>query len=448
MAFNSYLIRSTVVGALGGLLFGFDTAVIAGTTAQLTTVYGLSDKALGFTVAIALIGTVLGAMFSGVLGQRLGGRETLRIMALLYVISAVGCGLAWSWPALLVFRFIGGLGIGGSSVLGPVYIAEIAPAKWRGRLVGVFQLNIVVGILLAYFSNSVIFAHFAAQPANAANAWRWQLGIAALPALMFLVLLYTIPRSSRWLVTRNRIDEARKVLQMMGAPDSEAELREIQDSVHFESSTLHEALFQAKYMKPVVLAITLALFNQLSGINAILYYVNDIFKYAGFSAATAGRGAIYVGAVNLLFTIIGMSLIDKAGRKTLLVIGAAGMTFALSGVGVIFSTKAHYDLLVWMLMGFIAFFAMSQGAVIWVYLSEIFPNRVRAKGQSLGCLTHWLANALIAYSFPQVRTLGGGAYPFYFFAASMAAMFVVVALIFPETKGLTLEQLQHKLKIA
>jgi sugar porter (SP) family MFS transporter len=448
MALNGYLLRSTVVGALGGLLFGFDTAVIAGTTAQLSVVYSLSEKELGVTVAIALVGTVLGAMFSGVLGQRLGGRETLRIMALLYVVSALGCGFAMNWPMLLVFRFIGGLGIGGSSVLGPVYIAEIAPAKWRGRLVGVFQLNIVIGILLAYLSNTLIAAHFVAHPENAAEAWRWQLGIAALPAAMFLVLLYTIPRSSRWLVTRNRIDEARQVLQMMGTPNTEAELKEIQDSIHFEKSALHEALFQKKYMKPVVLAIVIALFNQLSGINAILYYVNDIFMKAGFSTVIAGRSAVYVGAVNLLFTLIGMSLIDKLGRKTLLLIGAIGMAFALAGVGVIFQTRAHQELLVWMLMSFIAFFAVSQGAVVWVYLSEIFPNRVRAKGQSLGSLTHWLANAVIAYSFPQVRGLGGGAWPFYFFAAMMLVQFVTVATIFPETKGLSLEELQRKMKIA
>jgi cytochrome b561 len=221
-----------------------------------------------------------------------------------------------NWPMLLAFRFLGGLGIGGSSVLGPVYIAEIAPAKWRGRLVGVFQLNIVIGILLAYLSNSLIAAHFVTNPEHIADQWRWQLGIASLPAVLFLVLLYTIPRSSRWLVTRDRIDEARQVLQLMGTPNTEAELQEIRDSIHFEKSALHEALFQPKYMKPVVLAIVIALFNQLSGINAILYYVNDIFLKAGLSSATAGRSAVYVGAVNLLFTLIGMSLIDKLGRKT------------------------------------------------------------------------------------------------------------------------------------
>lgn len=448
MALNTYLIRSTVVGALGGLLFGFDTAVISGTTHQLSQVYSLTPTTLGVTVGIALVGTILGAATSGVIGQRIGGRETLRIMALLYVLSAVGCAFAWSWPVLLIARFIGGIGIGGSSVLGPVYIAEIAPPKWRGRLVGMFQINIVVGILLAYFSNYAIGQYFSAHPVNAADAWRWQLGIAGIPAALFLVLLYTIPRSSRWLVTRNRIDEARKVLELIGTPDSEAELREIQESIHFEKSALHEPLFQVKYLVPIYLSVTLALFNQLSGINAILYYVNDIFAAAGFSRASGAMGAVLVGAVNLVFTLIAMAVIDKLGRKTLLLIGSVGMAGSLAVVGTIFKMHAHQGLLVWMLMGFIAMFAISQGAVIWVYISEIFPNRVRAKGQSLGCMAHWVMNAIISFSFPAIVAAMGDSIPFYFFAAMMALQFVMVLWLFPETKGLSLEQLQRKLKIA
>ncbi len=448
MALNSYMLRSTVVGALGGLLFGFDTAVIAGTTGQLTQIYHLDTYGLGWTVAIALLGTILGASTSGVIGQRLGGRETLRIMAVLYVISAVGCGFAWSWPSLLVFRFIGGIGIGGSSVLGPVYIAEIAPAKHRGVLVGVFQLNIVIGILLAYFSNALIQNHYAGLSPLVSPAWRWQLGVAAIPAAMFLILLYTIPRSSRWLVTRNRVDEAREVLRMMGTPNTEAELEEIRQSVHFEQSALHEALFQRKYLKPVILAIVIAMFNQLSGINAILYYVNDIFIKAGYSPATAGRSAVYIGGVNFLFTFVGMGLIDRMGRKTLLTIGAVGMAIALGAAGYINMTQTHLAMMVWMLMLFIASFAMSQGAVVWVYLSEIFPNRVRAKGQSLGSLTHWVMNALISFSFPTFAKYAHGAYAFYFFCACMAISVVTYITVFPETKGLTLEQLQRKMNIA
>src|SRR6201996_188228 len=229
MAMTSYILKSTIVGALGGLLFGFDTAVIAGTTQQLTVVYHLTPFTLGLTVFIGLAGTVIGAMTAGELGQQIGGREALRIMAILYTISALGCAFAWSWPALMVFRFIGGIGVGGSSVLGPVYIAELAPAKWRGRMVGLFQINVVVGILLAYLSNYLI------SLLNLGEVqWRWQLGVAGIPSFIFLLMLFRIPRSSRWLVTRNRTDEALAILKMMGSPDSEAELRDIIDSVHLE----------------------------------------------------------------------------------------------------------------------------------------------------------------------------------------------------------------------
>jgi len=236
MKMTRYLLRSTLVGALGGLLFGFDTAVIAGTTQQLTDVYNLTAFTLGITVFIGLVGTVIGAMSAGVLGQRIGGREALRIMAVLYTVSAVGCAFAWDWHSLLFFRLIGGLGIGGSSVLGPVYIAELAPAKWRGRMVGLFQINIVIGILLAYLSNYILsLMHLGGAQ------WRWQLGIAAFPSALFLALLYAIPRSSRWLVTQNRTDEALEVLNMMGSPDSDAELRDIVDSIHLEQSACSSA---------------------------------------------------------------------------------------------------------------------------------------------------------------------------------------------------------------
>ncbi len=438
---TSYLLKSSVVGALGGLLFGFDTAVIAGTTRQLTNVYHLTDFTLGITVFIGLFGTVLGALTSGALGQRIGGREALRIMAVLYVISAIGCAFAWNWDSLLVFRFIGGVGIGGSSVLGPVYIAELAPAAWRGRLVGLFQINIVVGILLAYLTN------FAFATMNlGVNTWRWQLGIAALPSAIFLVLLYTIPRSSRWLLTSGRTDEARQVLEMMGSPDSEAELREIQESIRFDAGTTSEPLFQRKLRLPLFLAISIGLFNQLSGINAILYYQNLIFEKAGYSAMSGYKQAAIVGFSNLLATFLGMSLIDKLGRKTLLMIGSVGTALCLSGVAAIFFTNTNQGLLLYLLIAYIAFFAVSQGAVIWVYIAEVFPTRVRSKGQSLGSGSHWVMNAIIALIFPLLAKSSGGI-PFAFFAAMMALQFFVVLFIYPETKGLTLEQLQHKLKL-
>src|SRR5271154_2365272 len=438
---NRYLIKGTAVGALGGLLFGFDTAVIAGATYQLTQVFELSAEQLGITVAIALVGTVIGAMSAGAIGQKFGGRDTLRVMAVLYVVSALGSGLAWSWYALLVARFIGGLGIGGSSVLGPVYIAELAPAQWRGRLVGMFQVNIVVGILLAYLSNYLIsLLHLGALQ------WRWQLGVAAIPSLLFLIMLYGIPRSSRWLVTKNRTDEALDVLQMMGSPDSQAELREIMDSIHLERGLAAEPLFIPRYRLPIFLAITIGMFNQLSGINAILYYSNSIFAAAGFSQLSGSLQTVLVGAVNFLATLLGMSLIDKVGRKTLLLTGSVGTALCLAGVAAIFFTNSHQNLLVWLLMTYIAFFSISQGAVIWVYISEVFPNRVRAKGQSLGSSAHWIMNALISLVFPILAARSGGI-PFAFFAAMMLLQFVLVLRFYPETKGISLEQLQHKLGI-
>jgi MFS transporter, SP family, arabinose:H+ symporter len=438
---NANLAKATAVGALGGLLFGFDTAVISGTTHSLTIAYGLSPKALGITVAMALLGTVIGAMSAGIPGQKWGGRETLRVLAVFYVISALGCAFAWNWEALLVARFIGGLGIGGSSVLGPVYIAELAPAKTRGRLVGTFQINIVIGILLAYFSNYCI-----GRLGLGAAEWRWQLGIAAIPAFLFLVLLFGIPPSSRWLVTQKRVDEARSVLQMMGAENPEGELREIVDSIHLERLQTSEPLFSWKYRFPLFLAITIGMFNQLSGINAILYYLNDIFAAAGFSKISGDLQAVAVGGMNLLATLLGMSMIDKLGRKTLLLVGSVGTAACLFGVSWVFFTHSHQSSLLWFLVVYIAFFAISQGAVIWVYIGEVFPSRVRAKGQSVGSSSHWIMNAIIAYTFPQLAK-SSGAYPFVFFGAMMVVQFFVVLSFYPETKGYTLEEMQQRLGI-
>jgi MFS transporter, SP family, arabinose:H+ symporter len=441
MKLNSYLLKASIVGAIGGLLFGFDTAVIAGTTHALTEVFGLGAKALGFTVSIALWGTVVGSLSAGLLGQKLGGRNALRIMAVLYLLSALGCAFAWDWYSLLIFRFIGGLGIGGSSVLAPVYIAELAPAKLRGRLVGLFQINIVVGILVAYFSN-----YFIGRLQLGIGEWRWQLGVAAIPALIFLIMLFGIPQSARWLVTQKRVDEARDVLRLLGNENYEAELKDIVDSIHLQSSQGSDSLFSFKYRYPIFLAITIGLFNQLAGINAILYYLNDIFAAAGFSKMSGDLQAVAIGAMNLCATLLAMTLIDKLGRKTLLLIGAVGMVFCLSGVAEIFHTQAHQNLLVWLLVGYIGFFAISQGAVIWVYISEVFPNSVRSKGQALGSSMHWVMNAAISFVFP-IMAASSRVLPFVFFAAMTALQFVVVLLWYPETKGYTLEQLQHRLGI-
>lgn len=447
MPINRYIVRSTLVGALGGLLFGFDTAVISGTTAGLTHAYSLSHNQLGITVAIALVGTVIGAATAGSLGQRYGSREMLRLTAILYVLSALGCAFAPGWTFLLAARFLGGLGIGGSSVLGPVYIAELAPPKLRGRLVGTFQINIVVGILLAYLSNYLI-----SLLNLGAREWRFQLGIASVPAAIFFALLFGIPRSARWLTTQDRFDEAREVLDMMGSPNSEAELADIRESLHMELNQKQASLFETtgnrlRYGKPIFLAIAIGAFNQLSGINAILYYLNDIFAAAGFSRISGNMQAVAIGAMNLVATLVGMALIDRVGRKMLLLIGAVGTAICLSIVAAIFATNQHKALLVWAFVAYIAFFAISQGAVVWVYISEIFPTRVRGKGQSLGSGTHWIMNAALSWIFPVIAARSG-AYPFIFFAGMMVLQFIVVLLFFPETKQVSLEELQRKLKIA
>ncbi|MGA9571943.1 MAG: sugar porter family MFS transporter [Candidatus Acidiferrales bacterium] len=438
MKLNSYLLKASIVGALGGLLFGFDTAVIAGTTHSLQQVFNLSDWSLGITVSIALWGTVVGALTAGLIGQRLGGRNALRLMAVLYIVSSLGCAFAWNWPALVIFRFIGGLGIGGSSVLAPVYIAELAPASIRGRLVGMFQINVVLGILLAYFSNYCI-----ARLGMGALEWRWQLGVAAAPALLFLVMLFGIPQSPRWLATQHRIDEARSVLTLLRASNCEEELKEIVDSIHLERSQGSEPLFQRKFRYPIFVAITTGVFNQLSGINAILYYLPFIFMAAGFSKLSGDLQAVAIGAMNLFATLLAMTFIDKLGRKVLLLVGSAGTALCLAGVAMIFFTQRNQDWLVWILVGYIFFFA-PLGAVVWVYIGEIFPNTVRSKGQALGSSSHWIMNAIISALFPVVAKTSG-AYPFVFFAAMMVVQFFMVSFLYPETKGFTLEEMQHRL---
>lgn len=442
MTLTGALIKSTVVAALGGLLFGFDTAVIAGTTAGLTAAFALTPNSLGLTVAIALVGTVIGSMIAGFPGDRYGRRDSLRVMAVLYLISALGCAFAWDWYSLVFFRFIGGLAIGGSSVLGPMYIAEIAPAKLRGRLVGVFQFNVVAGILVAYFSNYLI-----GRAEFGVNEWRWMLGVAGIPALLFFLMLFGIPRSPRWLVQKSRVDEARSVLVLIGEENVEAELADIVQSIDVEHGRGQEPLFQWKYRYPIFLAVAIGAFNQLSGINAILYYLNDIFARAGFSKVSGDLQAVSIGFTNLVAVIIAMSIIDRVGRKTLLLIGSVGCAACLAGVAAVFFSNSHEGWLVWLLVGFIASFSFSQGAVIWVFLSEVFPTRVRAKGQSLGSFTHWFMNAVISWSFPVIASHSRGA-PFVFFSAMMVAQFFVVLFVFPETKGITLEDMQRKFGIA
>src|ERR1700722_11765673 len=320
MRINAYIVKATLVGALGGLLFSFDTAVISGATGQLTAEYHLSPFLLGVTVFSALVGTVISSLLAGLPAQRYGRRYTLRIMAVLYVVSALGCALAWNWTALIVFRFIGGFAIGGSSVICAMYIAEIAPPEGRGRLVGAFQTNVVIGILLAYLSNALI-----GSMKLGAMQWRWELGVSGIPALLFLVALYFIPRSPRWLVMTSHSGEALEVLRATGVIHANEELAEIEASVHRERAAASEPLFSRQYRKPVILALTVGMFCQLSGINAVLYYLNDIFALAGASGMSANLQAVAVGAMNLVATLGAMSVIDRFGRKKLLLVGTAGL---------------------------------------------------------------------------------------------------------------------------
>jgi len=437
---NLKLIKATLTGALAGLVFGFDMVVISGIIDSVVRLYGLSGWGKGMTVAVSPIGTVLGCFAAGVIGQRLGSRTALRWAAALYLLAACGNALSIGWPMLLTTRFLGGLAIGAATVLGPVYITELAPALWRGRLVGTFQLNVVLGIVVGYTSNYLVrLAHLGAIE------WRVMFGVAVLPALIFFVALFSIPRSPRWSASRNQIDEALAVLGQMGAPDPKAELAEIQAAIRSEHAIEHEPVFRWKYRLPLFLAITIGAFNQLSGINAILYYQGTIFKAAGFSQLSGDLQAIAIGATNLIFTMVGMSFIDRFGRKSLLILGAIGTTACLSGVAWIFNTNSHQGALIGLLVGFVAFFALSQGAVIWVYIGEVFPTSVRSKGQGIGSASHWIVNTVIALTFPVLVLKFGQGTPFVFFACATLLQLVLVILFYPETKGQTLEELQRKL---
>ncbi|HEY5810244.1 MAG TPA: sugar porter family MFS transporter [Povalibacter sp.] len=431
-------IASVASAALAGLLFGFDTAVISGVTGDLRTIFDLSPAMLGVTVSAALWGTLVGAMTAGMLGDRYGSRDSLRLMAVLYFVSGIGCALAWNWTALVSFRFIGGLAIGGSSVLAPVYISEIAPPQRRGMLVGLFQFNIVLGILVAYLSNFLV-----GQAHLGPEEWRWKLAMTAGPAALLFVMLCYIPHSPRWLAARGRLDEATAALRRIGIADAEGELRVMQQAARPAGG--QSRLSWNEHRKPILLAIGIAMFNQLAGINAILYYLNDIFAAAGFDKMSSDLQAVTIGATNLLFTVIAMAVIDRLGRKRLLLIGAVGMAVCLASVAAIMGTGQRHDLLIWTLVGFIASFAFSQGAVIWVYISEIFPTPVRARGQSIGSSTHWIMNAIISFLFPLVA-MHAKALPFAFFAVMMAVQFVVVLWFFPETKGVPLERVDDVMR--
>ena len=440
---NSQLLRSAAVASLGSFLFGFDTAVISGATEALRLHYGLDSPQLGFTVASALIGTIVGSIAVGAPLEARGRRPVLRGLAALYVVSALGCGLAWSWPMLLAFRFLGGVAIGGSSVAAPMYIAEIAPAEARGRLVALAQLNIVVGILVAYLSNSIVEL---AVGGPQSAAWRVMLGAPVVPALFFYLLTFGMPESPRWLIARGRRDEAEGVLRRVGAERPAAVVADVVESLRGETVAATEPFFAAKYRRPILLALMVATFNQVSGINALIYYTADIFAMAGAGRTSALWQSVIIGITNLVFTLLAMTVIDRVGRKRLLLVGSVGLAVCLFIAAWALETKAGGVLVLGSLIGYIACFAFSQGAVIWVYLSEIFPNRVRARGQALGSFTHWVWAAAVSWTFPIVAEASGGL-PFVVFGVMMVLQFVMVWLFLPETKGVSLEAIQRQLGI-
>ena len=421
--------------SLSGLLFGFDTAVIAGVTGALRAQFVLSPAALGVTVSSALLGTMAGAAVAGVYGDRRGARAGLRLAAALYLFSGLGCALAWSWGALILFRVMAGVAIGASSVLAPVYLAEVAPAARRGAIVGSFQVSIVTGILLAYASNAAVGALLA----DAAAAWRWKLGLTALPAALFQLLLVAVPDSPRWLMLHGRRDEAATAALLL---HGDAAI-DVPPAPPAHAVSLVSLWREAP--RPMILAMVLGALNQLTGINAILYYLNDIFAAAGFRQVSADLQAIAVGAANLVFTLVGMALIDRLGRRPLLLVGGAAMAVLLLAATAIMLGILPRALMLAVLIGFIAAFATSQGAVIWVYLSEIFPAHVRAAGQALGAGTIWLFDALVAAIFPVVAAASPAA-PFLFFAVCMAAQCVLVYRWFPETRGASLEQIERQMR--
>ncbi|HTR82484.1 MAG TPA: sugar porter family MFS transporter [Bacteroidota bacterium] len=433
---NKNLLFATVVSALGGLLFGFDTAVISGTTEFIKSYFALTDSTLGFTVSIALIGTVIGSIAVGKPGDIFGRRSMLFLCGGLYFISAIGCSLSQSWYFLLSSRFLGGLGIGAASVMAPMYIAEIAPGRLRGRLVAVTQFNIVTGILVAFFSNYLLVG-------IGENNWRWMFGVMAIPSAIFFLLLFFVPESPRWLVKKGESEKARTVLGKVGAENADAELADIINSLKEETGEGATKLFQKKYRFVIMCAVLLAIFNQLSGINVIMYYAPLIFEKTGLATDAAMLNTVAVGVTNLLLTIVAMFFIDKVGRKTLLLIGAVGMFLSLFGAAMNFYSNASGGVgILICIIGFIASFAFSQGAVIWVFLSEIFPNKVRASGQALGSFTHWIMNAIIAWTFPTILTQLGGGNAFMFFAVMMIPFFIFVWKMLPETKGRSLEDLE------
>lgn len=431
-----YMFWTAFVAALGGLLFGFDTAVISGAEKQIQNIYALNDLMHGFTMATALVGTIIGALFCGKPADRYGRKRSLIVIAVLYLVSAVFSGAIVDWYCFMFFRFVGGLAVGASSVVGPLYISEISPAAWRGRFVCFFQFNIVLGIVLAYFTNYWI--------SGVPNDWQWMIMAESVPALVFLVSLFTIPESPRWLVFKGFTAQASDVLTKTGECDVEDKVAQISKSLDSEGGTAKGVMFCRKNLKPIMIAVLIAFFNQLSGINAILYYAPRLLEMSGVFHEGAMLQSIIIGLTNLTFSMLGMLLIDRVGRKTLIGLGSLGMVLCQAMVARGFALESFqgYYMLVF-LVGYVAFFAMSLGATIWVVISEVFPADVRASGQVLGSMTHWVCSALLTCFFPMLLSIGA-VYIFAFFSVvAFASLFFAIWL--PETKNKSLEQIQKEM---
>ncbi len=428
-----------LIASLAGFLFGFDTVVISGADKKLQVLWNSSDAFHGTVVmGMALWGTVLGAIFGGIPTNKIGRKNTLLWIGILFLFSAIGSAFANNPFVFAAFRFIGGLGVGASTIAAPAYISEIAPAKDRGKLVAFYQFNIVLGILMAFLSNYLLND-------VGENSWRWMMGVQAIPSVIYLLLMILIPESPRWLLSKFKNDEAKKVLQLMGQEADYEKIKEELDKDNNDASKANDTIFLKKYRTPLVLAFLMAFFNQLSGINAFLYYSSRIFQEAGLGESTALLSSIGIGVVNLIFTLLGVFLIDKLGRKVLMYIGSVGYIISLSLVAMAFFFHWEGIAVPVFLFLFIAAHAIGQGAVIWVFISEIFPNHLRASGQSFGSTTHWVLAAIIPSLIPYLFSTVGPGVVFLFFAVMMVFQLLFVAFMMPETKGISLEELSKKL---
>jgi len=433
-----YVVSITLVAAIGGLIFGFDTAIVAGATRYMKEQFSLNSLQEGWAVSVVLVGCMFGAGLAGPVSDRIGRRRFMLISAVLFFVSAVGCALPRTISEFVIFRFIGGLGIGSAAVLSPLYIAEMSPARIRGALVSVNQMAIVTGILLAYFVNWVFAG---AGPSN----WRWMYAMGALPSVLFFVLLLRVPESPRWLVKRGREEEAGRVLARVGTAETAAkEIRDIKETLALEKGSFGE-LFRPGFRRPLFIAIVLAVFQQITGINAILYYAPRIFESAGFARMSAIGQSTVVGLVNMLFTVVAIVLADRVGRRPLLLVATGGMGFSLMLLGAAFKYQfLPPSALLFIILLYIAFFASAMGPLVWVVMAEIFPIRMRGAAMGIATLILWFADFVVTLTFPIISDKLSSSAAFWLYAAMCAVDLVFMLYFLPETKGKSLEEIERR----